>query len=194
MQSELGLLTETIPHCITGIGIHAVREVLPAELRKVPVPRLVLSAGVSGALVEGLTTGEIVVATHICYGDRVFAVSRLSIPGLPFRTGTIYCSPRVVSQRSERLDIARRTGALCVDMESGEVARICEDMRLPVAGLRVVMDTVDDELPEVDSPRNDVERAALDARAASEISEEVREKSRVARRTLQAALGALLGV
>ncbi|MEW6364736.1 MAG: hypothetical protein AB1714_08865 [Acidobacteriota bacterium] len=194
MRSELGPLTESIRHCITGIGVHAVRDVLPAELRKAPAPGLVLCAGVSGALVEGLTTGEIVVATHICYGDRVFAASPLQFPGLPFRTGTVYCSPRVVSQRSERLDIARRTGALCVDMESGEVAQICAEMSLPVAVLRVVMDTVDDVLPEVESPRNEAERAALDASETREISDEVREKSRAARRVLQAALSALLGV
>ena len=80
------------------------------------------SFGLSGALVAGVAPGTVVSAERVVdtYGDVLWEGAPLEVPGAS--VATVCSAERVIDDPRERDDIARRTGALAVDMESGPLA------------------------------------------------------------------------
>jgi 4-hydroxy-3-methylbut-2-enyl diphosphate reductase len=109
-------------------------------------PRAVLVAGVAGALQSGVRTGDLVVASEIRVdGGRVTSLSApllagaLRRAGLRAHLGPILSSGRVVPARA--VGALAATGALAVDMESGQLSSAAGDE--PFAVLRAIVDTPD---------------------------------------------------
>jgi 4-hydroxy-3-methylbut-2-enyl diphosphate reductase len=107
-------------------------------------PRAVLVAGVAGALQSGVRTGDLVVASEIRIGggpvqspSAPFLAGALRRAGLRAHLGPILSSDRVVPARAVG-DLAA-TGALAVDMESGQLSSAAGDE--PFAVLRAIVDT-----------------------------------------------------
>lgn len=126
---------------VAVVGIGAKRLPAPAALRD----RDVLLAGFGGALVPGLATGDVVVASEIrspdgatlaiAAHDRLLGTLRSA--GLTAIAGPLLSSPKLV-RGSERARLAA-SGAIAVDMESGPLALLCDPSRFTV--LRVIVDT-----------------------------------------------------
>jgi hypothetical protein len=97
-----------------------------------------LSFGVAGGLVPELRPGTIILA------DRVVGATRpplaLRIDG---RRGPVAAADSIVAEPAAKAALQARTGALCVDLETGLVAAA----GLPYAVLRAVGDPAERRLP-----------------------------------------------
>ena len=80
------------------------------------------SFGLAGALVAGVEPGTVVTAERVVDTDGkvLWEGAPLDVPGAS--VATVCSAERVIDNPSERDDIARRTGAMAVDMESGPLA------------------------------------------------------------------------
>lgn len=101
-------------------GARAARVGLRAMLG--PPPGQIVSFGLAGALVPGIEPGTVVTADRIVdsNGHLLWEGAPLCVPGAS--VATVCAAEHVIDDPLERGDIARRTGALAVDMESGVLA------------------------------------------------------------------------
>lgn len=111
----------------------------------------IVSFGMAGALVPSLGLGDWVIGTSLAgsrEGDCDTAwgaalASRLSGAAL----GRCYADGRLIAEVAQKQSIARRTGALCADMESHIVAKIAAEAGVPFIILRCISDLADAALP-----------------------------------------------
>ncbi|QUQ62669.1 hypothetical protein [Kutzneria sp. CA-103260] len=114
-----------VPVTAVGMGVrHPSRLALPAGAALVV-------AGLAGALVDGLNPGDLVV------DDRSLALS-LRGNGFVVHHGAVAFSDHLVGS-AERAELAARTGALAVDMESAGLLALAGDR--PHAVVRAIVDT-----------------------------------------------------
>lgn len=101
-------------------GARTARVGLRATLALPPGP--LASFGLAGALVPGIDAGTVVTANRIvdARGKVLWEGAPLEVPGAS--VATVCSAERVIDDPLERDDIARRTGAVAVDMESGPLA------------------------------------------------------------------------
>ncbi|EWM17676.1 hypothetical protein [Kutzneria sp. 744] len=114
-----------VPVIAVGMGVRH-----PSRLSPAPGVPLVV-AGLAGALVDGITPGDLVV------DDLSLALS-LRGNGFVVHHGPIAFSDHVVHS-FERSELAGSTGALAVDMESARVLTLAGDR--PHAVVRAIVDT-----------------------------------------------------
>ncbi len=112
----------------------------------------IVSFGVAGGLVDGLSPGSLVVADAIVGPDERFpthvAWSRMLESRLPAcARESIAGVDQVVVDAAAKAALARRTGAIAVDMESHIAARIARDHGLPFIALRAIADPLRRSLP-----------------------------------------------
>lgn len=100
-------------------GARAVRVGLGAS-RPAAGGRLV-SFGLAGALVPGLPEGTVLTATRIVdeAGSILWEGSPIAVPGA--RPAVLCGAARVVDEPDDRAALAKRTGAVAVDMESASL-------------------------------------------------------------------------
>jgi 4-hydroxy-3-methylbut-2-enyl diphosphate reductase len=147
LRTEYAALAGQVPGARVercGMGLKRVQVWLPrlAELE----PHAVVVAGVGGGVSPALRAGDVVVASEV-RDDIGRTVLRAAAPlvaalreqGLRVHTGPMVSTDHIVTG-SERERLAR-TGALAVDMESSAVVRALPTRDLPVAVVRVIVDT-----------------------------------------------------
>ncbi len=147
LRTEYAALAGQVPGARVercGMGLKRVQVWLPrlAELE----PHAVVVAGVGGGVSPELRAGDVVVASEV-RDDIGRTVLRAAAPlvaalreqGLRVHTGPMVSTDHIVTG-SERERLAR-TGALAVDMESSAVVRALPTRDLPVAVVRVIVDT-----------------------------------------------------
>ena len=126
---------------------------------------VVISIGFSGALVERLQVGDLVLASELRGiagpgGGEIEPTVYRADPGLlraaadalratPLRvaSGPTVTTPGIVATPAEKRELARRTGALAVDMESYWLARAASARRIPFLALRAISDGQGDFVP-----------------------------------------------
>jgi 4-hydroxy-3-methylbut-2-enyl diphosphate reductase len=147
LRTEYAALAGQVPGARVercGMGLKRLQVWLPrlAELE----PHAVVVAGVGGGVSPALRAGDVVVASEV-RDDIGRTVLRAAAPlvaalreqGLRVHTGPMVSTDHIVTG-SERERLAR-TGALAVDMESSAVVRALPTRDLPVAVVRVIVDT-----------------------------------------------------
>lgn len=135
----------------TGVGEKAAR--LAAEWLvggpihgNVPYrPKLVLSAGFSGALTEEFSTGDLILATEVLdpEGQRWPATWPGELTGEwrpPLHRRPICTAPRLIGTPEEKRALGRQSGAVAVDMEAAAIARLCAGRDIPFGCVRVILD------------------------------------------------------
>lgn len=126
---------------------------------------VVFSVGCAGALVPGLRTGQLILASTVHVqpakdGDQLKQFStdpRLLVQlrtaaariGAPMVDGSLLTSPTVLFTVEEKTAQGERTGAIAVEMESGVHAEFAAQRALPFLVLRVILDGVDMAIPAV---------------------------------------------
>jgi adenosylhomocysteine nucleosidase len=115
-------------------------------------PAGVISFGLCGALDPGLRVGQLVAATAVATADGLIPTDETLTDQLQaavgeFGAGPIAGSPVIVPGPTEKSALRQRTGAIAVDMESHEVARVAARAGVPFAVLRAVSDLADEALP-----------------------------------------------
>jgi len=136
----------------TGVGpMNAARAA--ARLFARHRPRLVVGAGVAGALSEDLGVGDIFVARRVLDAagaapppDPELTARASAMAGA--RSGTLVCVERPLVTASEKASWAARVEApAAVDMESAAWARAAAAHGIPYVVLRAISDHALDELP-----------------------------------------------
>lgn len=98
-----------------------------------------ISAGFAGALAPELRVGDLVLDTEVARWKALAERRRIVV-------GRVATVDHVVRTVAERRQLAARTGALAVDMESAAVAEVARRHGLPWAAVRAVTDTAERDL------------------------------------------------
>jgi len=147
----------------TGIGTTRARMAARRAFEVLPGSKLVISAGVAGALSEGLKPGDLVLADRMMLGgkesssadhimsldpDQVRAAEQaLRAAGLSFATGAMLTASRVLADSAAKRLAKEQSGAIAVDMESAALGIEARARGIPFVCVRAVLDAVDDEVP-----------------------------------------------
>lgn len=139
-------------------------------------PAWVISAGFSGALVDRVKKGDIVLANGFvdAAGERLDLELAFEPGGGPeaagVHVGRLALAERIVRRPADKRALGAQTGALAADLESFAVARVCERMGARFLAVRVISDAVNDELPpEIDNLARQTSFAAQLGAAAGAI-------------------------
>jgi nucleoside phosphorylase len=105
-------------------------------------PRLILSAGFSGALQEGQRVGDLVMATEVVDADGTVwpATWPVGIGATRISGGRLLCLSTLVGNPEEKRRLGRESMAVAVDMESGHLAKACHRAGVLFGALRVISD------------------------------------------------------
>jgi adenosylhomocysteine nucleosidase len=110
-------------------------------------PGLIVSAGFAGGLAAGIERGRVVSPLlAIRAGHESIPLVDMAAGGIA-KSAAIITIDHVAVTAQEKQSLAATTGADLVDMETWGVARVAREAGLGCIGLRVVSDTVSDELP-----------------------------------------------
>ena len=115
-------------------------------------PELVISAGVSGALVAELHVGDTIFPAMVIdtRDGRSYRTSISKAPvGGTILGRTVLASHSSIAGAAEKRRLGQAYGAHAVDMESAAVARAAEGHRLPFLAIKSISDEVEFELPEM---------------------------------------------
>jgi len=106
-----------------------------------------VSFGLAGGLADEMRPGDAVIPAEVILEDgrRVFVDAGWG--GAAGASGTLLAVDHAVSSVKEKRELARRTGASAVDMESGAVARVALEHGLPFIVVRAIADPIDRSLP-----------------------------------------------
>lgn len=125
----------------------------------------VLSVGCAGALITGLSCGQLVLAPEVCMPDAADATQLQRYPvdeqllthtrtaaqraGVLVAEGALFTSEKVLFTPEEKAQRGQETGAIAVEMESGVHAAFALTRRLPFLAVRVILDGVQMRLPAI---------------------------------------------
>lgn len=144
----------------TGVGAENCNARLEILLHKTR-PEFVITAGFAGAVSEQLHVGELILAEN--FSDPHLLANARKILGEPSpRMVKLFTSASIVDSAAERTEIARKSGAAAVDMETGAIVAICNAHEMPLLSLRAISDTPRDPLPVPPDVLFDIERQRTD--------------------------------
>ncbi len=106
---------------------------------------LMICSGLAGALRPNIVVGDVIVSST----DRSLihiAESALKERAIPFHVGPLVTVASPVLTPAPRRDLAKKTGAIAVDMESQTIAALCRERRIPCLAMKGVSDGIDDDL------------------------------------------------
>ena len=142
----------TIAH--TGVGAKNCNARLETLVHKAK-PRLVISSGFAGGISDQLRTGDLILAEN--FSDTQLLVNAQRILGDAQRV-KLFTAASIIDSIAERNEMARKSGAAAVDMETGALAAVCNAHRVPLLSLRVISDTPSEPFPAPPSVLFDIER------------------------------------
>jgi len=123
------------------------------RLGQVPYrPKVVLSAGFSGALHDKYQVGDVILATEVADqdGNLWLATWPESLPAgewrPPLHRDRLLTVSRMAADPAEKRDLGRQHAAGAVDMETAVVARLCSQQGMPFGCLRAISDRLDTPL------------------------------------------------
>ena len=124
----------------TGMGQESAARELERFLES-NEPSALVAAGFGGGLDADLEIGDIFVGTN--YSDRAL----LGTLGGTCRTGILVTAGEVIETKGAKAELARQTGAGCVDMETAEIFRQCGRRGIPMLAVRSISDRAGEDLP-----------------------------------------------
>jgi nucleoside phosphorylase len=164
---------------ISGMGPGNAKAKAEAVLDPREKPDAIVVIGLCGGLTESMGEGRIVAYTECLSSEPSNSTLRCSkavtdILMSALMTAKIPCdwvvgitSARIATTRDERLLLAS-SGAAVVDMETYPIVKAAAEIGVPVVVLRVVSDSMDRELPDLNRALNDA--GGLDGRKALKVA------------------------
>jgi uridine phosphorylase len=121
----------------------------------------IISVGCAGALIPGLTAGQLILASDVRMLSTEARLDRFPVdPGLlayartaaahaavPIAEGSLFTSVKVLFTPEDKAQQREVTGAIAVEMESGVHASFATARGLPFLVLRVILDPVGMAIP-----------------------------------------------
>jgi nucleoside phosphorylase len=164
---------------ICGMGPLNAKSKAEAVLRFGEKPDAIVVVGLCGGLTQSIGEGRIVAYTE-CLSSKPgnpslrcsktvtdTLMSALMTAKIPCEWVVGITSARIATTREERLLLAK-SGAAVVDMETYPIVRAAAEIGVPVVVLRVVSDSMDRELPDLNRALNDA--GGLDGRKALRVA------------------------
>ena len=107
-----------------------------------------ISFGLAGGLRPGLKPGSLLVPSVVIYGTRTYPCDYRLIEFLGGVTaGAILGGHKIAATTQAKALLYQRSHPAAIDLESGSVARIAKENKLPFAVLRAVADPAERALP-----------------------------------------------
>ncbi len=135
----------------TGVGQEAAKRIT-ADVIGLYQPRWVVSAGFAGALQPELRRGHILMADEVAKLDGArlsigLAVDRASVDASPaLHVGRILTVDDLVRSRPQKEQLGETHAALACDMETFAVGEACQRAGVKFMSVRIISDSIDDEL------------------------------------------------
>lgn len=132
----------------SGIGCNSAKDAL-AEIAGKYELECVVSIGYAGALDPDLQVGELVVADQVVYYEtsKSYPLDEELISTMPkARRGTLLTVDEVVATPPAKKALREKYSAVAVDMETSALAEEAQSRHLPLASVRAITDTADQEL------------------------------------------------
>jgi adenosylhomocysteine nucleosidase len=136
----------------SGVGVRAAERATSAAIAFYR-PRWVISTGFAGALAPELRKGHIVMADEVTdpTGERLATGLKLDPQTVAatrgLHVGRLLTVGQIIRRPEDRRRLAVEHGAIACDMETIGVARACREQGTRFVAVRVITDTLDDELP-----------------------------------------------
>ena len=124
---------------LTGMGRRNAEKAIGAALAKQRLQR-VITAGFAGGLDPGLARRTVV----FCAEKETNLMLALLSAGA--RRVLFYCAEAVVATAAQKRVLHDNTGAQVVEMESQFIQALCREHEVPVATVRVILDTATEDL------------------------------------------------
>jgi adenosylhomocysteine nucleosidase len=124
---------------LTGMGRRNAEKAIGEALAK-QRPQGVITAGFAGGLDPGLARGTVV----FCAEQETNLMPALLSAGA--RIARFYCAEAVVATVAQKRVLRDNTGAQVVEMESQFIQAVCREHEVPVATVRVILDTATEDL------------------------------------------------
>jgi adenosylhomocysteine nucleosidase len=156
-----------------GIGLRQTQETLK-QFADTPFSA-VISVGCAGALIPELHPGQLILAPgvlmqslreqnqvkRLLIDEKLLSLTRLvaAHAAIPVAEGWLFTSETALVTSAEKLQQGRELDAIAVEMESGAHAAFAQAHGLPFLALRVILDSVNMELPAVSrllTPEGDI--------------------------------------
>ena len=150
-----GLISEDlkgIHPVVTGMGQQKAKSGLERALKEIR-PRRIIAVGLCGGLAPGEVIGSLAVPSSIVAQGKEAGIICETLPGLDHR-GVLVTVPGPVTTPAAKADLRKATMADWVDMESYAWAEVARERGIPFAVMRVVVDSWDEFLPNLGSPRS----------------------------------------
>jgi nucleoside phosphorylase len=144
----------------TGVGRKVCCQRMEVLLRRERFEYLV-SAGFAGALEKDFRIGDLLVAENYS-SPQLLRSPRLDLPEDGLFLGKLLTASGMIESNEEREQLATKTGAAAVDMETEFIAEACADQELPILSLRAISDTPSEAFPAPAHVLFDVEKQQTD--------------------------------
>lgn len=125
---------------ITGMGARNAEQSVKTALAT-EKPGMVISCGFAGGLRPDLATGMVV------FGGALDPALEKKLLRAGAQRVLFHFAERVATTSKEKRNLRELTGADAVEMESKAICDLCAERNIPSAIVRVVLDTVEDDLP-----------------------------------------------
>lgn len=111
-----------------------------------------LSFGIAGGLQPELTSGDVVIASHICSQTETWLcdpawVARLTARVPQAHAGLVWGCERIIVTPEDKRQLGAASQCLTADLESHGMAAVAAEAGLPFAAVRVVADGLGHSLP-----------------------------------------------
>jgi hypothetical protein len=95
-------------------------------------PERVILAGLAGGLNPDLRVGDVLAQGEVLAGAR---------------RGVVFTADEIADTSEKKRELREKTGADCVDLETGPVAEVCQLNDIPFVSVRAISDTSAEDLP-----------------------------------------------
>jgi adenosylhomocysteine nucleosidase len=139
----------------SGVGGQKARRATHALL-DAHAPDWMLSIGFAGGLTDESRVGDIIVANRIVPADAPAPAGDAGLkidfkmqpdPKKGLYVGRLASSKQIVRTVADKRELATRTGAIAVDMESLDVAEVCRERQVKFLAVRGISDDCSADLP-----------------------------------------------
>ncbi|MBI4400660.1 MAG: hypothetical protein HY581_03395 [Nitrospirae bacterium] len=106
---------------------------------------LMICSGLAGALRPNIMVGDVIIQSS---DPSLVKTAELALKerGIPFHVGPLVTVSSPVLTPAARRDLATKSGAIAVDMESQTIAALCRERGIPSLAMKGVSDGIDDDL------------------------------------------------
>ena len=161
LHGDIGEARVEILH--TGVGAKICRSRVGNFLAGGDHQTLV-SAGFAGGTTDKIDIADLVLGENFS-SPQLLSKARQLLPESFTRVGKLLTVDAIIDRVEERNELARKTGAIAIDMETECIAEACAARGLPMLSLRAITDTPSEPFPMPSNVLFDLDRQRTNFKA-----------------------------